>query len=330
MKSGKFVNYVWLVLAFNLLVIVWGAVVRATGSGAGCGAHWPLCNGEVIPQSPAIATFIEFSHRLTSGIALMLILAMFIASRRVFPKGHPACAGAVASLVLIVVESLIGMLIVVLELTARNTSMARAAIIAVHQVNTLFLLGAITLTGWWAAGGSRLSLSLRGQVQSRGVMVAMLIGGVAGLLTLSATGAITALGDTLFPAASLQAGFERDLSPTAHFLEQLRIVHPIVAGLMGIYIVAVAWLIHRHTPDPFVKWLAATLSGLFLAQSALGAMNVVLLAPVWMQLAHLLMADAVWICFVLLGQIRWMSNLLPHRARNSHISRPKHKPRAPM
>jgi heme A synthase len=299
MKLGRFVNYVWLVLAFTMLVILWGAVVRATGSGAGCGAHWPLCNGEVIPQSPAVATFIEFFHRLTSGVALALIVVMFIASRRVFPKGHPARGGALASLVLIVVESLIGMLIVVLELTAQNTSAARAAVIAVHQVNTLFLLGAITLTGWWASGGQ--ALNLRGHTSGRNGTVALLIGGVAGLLAISATGAITALGDTLFPATSLQAGFERDLSPTAHFLEQLRIVHPIVAGLTGIYIVAVAWLIHRRTHDPLVKWLAATLSGLFLAQCALGAMNVVLLAPVWMQLAHLLMADAVWICFVLLG-----------------------------
>jgi heme A synthase len=298
MKSGKFVNYVWLVLAFNLLVVLWGAVVRATGSGAGCGAHWPLCNGEVIPQSSAVATFIEFFHRLTSGVALALIVVMFIASRRVFAKGHPARGGALASVTLIVVESLIGMLIVVLELTAQDTSVARAVGIAVHQVNTLFLLSAITLTGWWASGGSK--LSWRGHPLSRNVTAALMIG-VAGLLALSATGAITALGDTLFPATSLQAGFERDLLPTAHFLEQLRIIHPIVAGLMGIYVVAIAWLIHRRTHDPLVKWLAATLSGLFLAQCALGAMNVVLLAPVWMQLAHLLMADAVWICFVLLA-----------------------------
>jgi heme A synthase len=301
MKSGRFVTYVWLVLAFNMLVILWGAVVRATGSGAGCGAHWPLCNGEVIPQSPAVATFIEFFHRLTSGVALALIVVMFISARRIFPKGHPARGGALASLVLIVVESLIGMLIVVLELTAQNTSAARAAIIAVHQVNTLFLLGAITLTGWWASGGPALGLRVRGHTSGRNGTTALLVGGMAGLLAISATGAITALGDTLFPATSLQAGFERDLSPAAHFLEQLRIVHPIVAGLTGIYIVAVAWMIHRRTHDPLVKWLAATLSGLFLAQCALGAMNVVLLAPVWMQLAHLLMADAVWICFVLLA-----------------------------
>lgn len=298
MKANKFAAYAWVVLAFNVLVILWGAVVRATGSGAGCGSHWPLCNGEVIPQTQAVATFIEFFHRATSGIALLLVVGMFVYAVRAFPKGHPARTSALLSVILIVIESLIGAFIVVQELTANNSSIARAVIIAIHQANTLLLLGAITLTIWWATGGA----VLRSGVSNgeRTLRIAMAIG-VVGLIALSATGAITALGDTLFPAASLEAGWQAKFLPTAHFLEQLRIVHPAVAGAMGIYVLIVGWRVAHRTRDALTQRLASTLTGLFFAQGALGIINVLALAPVWIQLAHLLLADAVWITFVFLA-----------------------------
>ena len=128
-----------------------------------------------------------------------------------------------------------------------------------------------------------------------------LISGMLGLLALGATGAITALGDTLFPAASLAGGFQRDFSAAAHFLERLRVVHPVVAAAMGVYVVALSWVVARNTRSAYVKWLASSLTGLFLAQCALGSLNVVLLAPVWTQLMHLLMADLTWVWFVLLA-----------------------------
>jgi heme A synthase len=310
MKSSRLATFAWAVLGWNVLVILWGAVVRATGSGAGCGAHWPLCNGQVIPQSPEVATLIEFFHRLTSVGALILVAALTIAVFRAFPKGHLARRVAIASIALIVAESLIGMLIVVQELTARNDSALRAVIIAVHQANTLLLLGAITLTGWLISTSSPFDEEgwEKAGLRANSALVAAVCVGVVGLMALGATGAITALGDTLFPATSLAAGLAEKFNPAAHFLVRLRFVHPLVASAMGVYIVAIAWLVHRHTPDPLVKWLAATLAGLFFAQCALGGLNVVLLAPAWMQLAHLLMADAVWICFVLLAA----NVLLPH------------------
>ena len=300
-RIARFAVYAWLVLAFNVLVILWGAVVRATGSGAGCGDHWPLCNGHVIPPAPAVATFIEFFHRLTSGLALILVVAMLFAARRAFPPGHRARHFAAAACALIVVESAIGAFIVLQSLTGLNDSALRAVVIAVHQANTLLLLGAIALTAWAATDEARPGARGRTRGPQLPHLRTMLVFGVVGLIVLSATGAITALGDTLFPADSLAEGWQAKFSPTAHFLVRLRVVHPLIAGLMGLYVVVLAWLVHRRTNDAFIRWLAGTLTGLFFAQCALGALNVILLAPVWMQLAHLLLADGVWIAFVLLA-----------------------------
>lgn len=284
-----------------MLVILWGAVVRATGSGAGCGDHWPLCNGHVIPPEPALATLIEFIHRLTSGLALVLVLILWVGARHIFPAEHLARRSAALSLGLIVIESLIGAFIVVQSLTGLNDSALRALVIALHQANTLLLLGAITLTAWAAAQPHHRVGAQAPDEHPRASARAAIVVGVVGLIALGATGAITALGDTLFPAASLEAGWQAKFSPTAHFLERLRIVHPLVAGLMGIYVLMVAWMTTRHARDALTAWLASTLTGLFFAQCALGLVNVLTLAPVWIQLAHLLLADAVWICFVLLA-----------------------------
>ena len=161
MRSRSFATYAWGVLAVNLLVIAWGAFVRATGSGAGCGNHWPLCNGEVVPRAPQVETIIEFSHRLTSGAALISVLLMLIWAFRAYPKGDPVRAGAVLSMVLMLIEALIGAGLVLFEYVAANVSIGRVYWIAGHLINTFLLLAAVTLTAWWASGGSR--LRVRGQ-----------------------------------------------------------------------------------------------------------------------------------------------------------------------
>jgi heme A synthase len=125
--------------------------------------------------------------------------------------------------------------------------------------------------------------------------------GVAGvgMLVLGASGGVTALGDTLFPAGSLAEGLAQDLSPTAHILVRLRVFHPLIAVLVGGYTLVVAMLTGLSRAAP-TRRVALVLVGLVIGQVVLGGLNVVLLAPVWMQLVHLLMADLVWITLVLL------------------------------
>ena len=223
-----------LVLGWNVAVILWGAFVRATGSGAGCGAHWPLCNGEVVPRAPALETMIEFTHRATSGVALLLVFALCLWVFREKPKGHPARRAAAASVFFILTEAAVGAGLVLFRLVGENDSVARALFMAGHLANTFVLLACLTLTAHWCAtdappaarGGVALRLGVRG------------LGAIA-LVGVGKSGAVAALGDTLYPAQSVLGGLAQDVSPTAHFLVQLRIAHPILA-LAGALLVAFA------------------------------------------------------------------------------------------
>ncbi len=288
----------WGVLAYNLAVILWGAFVRATGSGAGCGSHWPTCNGEVLPRDPSVETLIELTHRVTSGVAFLLVLGVMIAALRARPKGHPMRGAAVASFVFMVLEAAVGAGLVLLELVADNQSMARAGWMAVHLVNTFLLVATLALTALWSAPDA-VGMRLRGQ----GGIPVLLGLALLGTLLVGVTGAITALGDTLFPAESLAQGLRDDLSPTAHFLVRLRVWHPVTAVLVGLYAVGAAGMVAIARPDPTVRRAAMAVAGLFLLQIAGGFANLLLLAPTWMQLVHLLMADLLWIALVTLGAV---------------------------
>jgi heme a synthase len=295
MKLDRFARYAWGVLAYNLLVIVWGAFVRATGSGAGCGSHWPLCNGDVVPRAPAIETMIEFTHRGTSGLALLAVVGLYVWARRIYPRGEIVRTGALLSLVFIVIEALLGAGLVVFGLVADDASRARAFSMVAHLVNTFILVAVLALTAWWASGGSR--PSPRANPTERRLLVA----GLVVLLLVGATGAIAALGDTLFPAGSLGEGLRDSFSRESHPLIQLRKYHPLIAILGGLYVAGVARLVERRRASPVISRLAAAVVGLYVTQLLIGVVNIILLAPVWMQLVHLLFADLVWIAFVLLA-----------------------------
>ena len=289
----RFAKFCWFVLAWTILVILWGAFVRATGSGAGCGSHWPLCNGALIPQSEQVETSIEFTHRLLSGGAILLIFAMLIWGWGVSEKDQPVRIGLVASTVLIITEALLGAGLVLFGLVTTDQSAARAMVMAFHLLNTFLLLAAITLSAWWASGGKPISMRNRGNIP---LWLALALAGVA---LIGMSGAVTALGDTLFPAESLAHGLEQDSEAGAHFLIRLRIYHPLVAAIVGTYILLlVKHLWNRRTDVPSQK-LGAALFLLILIQWAAGLVNVILLAPVPMQIIHLLIADLVWIALVL-------------------------------
>lgn len=286
-------RFAWIVLAWNVLVILWGAVVRATGAGAGCGSHWPLCDGEVVPREPAVETLIELTHRLTSGVALLLVVALVFLAFRAFPRGHACRRAAVASLVLILIEAAIGAGLVLFELVADNSSPLRAVYMAAHLVNTLFLLAALTLTARWAETPPAAPFLRR--------LRAGLIGlACAGLLLTGATGAVSALGDTLFPAGSLAEGLRQDLDPGTHFLVRLRVFHPLVAVAAALLLLTLARReLESARRTAGSTRLAQALMALVLLQVAAGVLNIALLAPVWMQIVHLFLADLVWIVFVL-------------------------------
>jgi cytochrome c oxidase assembly protein subunit 15 len=269
--------------------------VRATGSGAGCGDHWPLCDGQVIPRAESAEQFIEFFHRATSGIALLLVVGMVVWAWRAFPRGHSVRTGAIASLVLIIVEALLGAGLVLLELVATNVSVTRAYWVAAHLANTFLLVGALTLTAWWASGGR--PLQLRGQ----GTLLPLLLIGLLATLAVGSSGAVTALGDTLLQLGALPGGVDQTIDASSHILIQLRIYHPVIAVLTSVYALFLAWYVNQRNPTPTTQRLAMAMVVIFFAELLVGSLNVWLKAPVWMQLFHLLMADFTWMVLVLLS-----------------------------
>jgi heme o synthase len=279
---AKLVRYAWFVLVFNVVVILLGALVRATGSGAGCGRSWPTCHGQVVPELEG-ATAIEFAHRATSGIALILVFLLAILIWRATARGHPARVGAVLSVVAIVGEALIGAMIVLAEWVGDDASMARVVAVPLHLVNTLFLLAALALTIFWLSGGGRLDLR-----RKPGVTRAVLLGGAA-LILIAASGAVTALADTLFPVSGTG-----DISDQEHFLTSLRIVHPVLAVTAA----GIGWWVSSRY-DKTRGWATIALPLLVGLLLITGFVNVALGVPVWMQLVHLALADALWVAYVL-------------------------------
>jgi heme A synthase len=306
-------RFAWVVLVYNLAVILWGAFVRATGSGAGCGAHWPLCNGEVVPRAPALATVIEFAHRATSGLALLLVASLALRVFRDRPRGHPARLAAAGSVAFILIEAAVGAGLVLFRLVAENESVARALFMAGHLANTFVLLACLALTAHWCATDDPVR---REAVARLGWPLGV---GAVALLLVGKSGAVAALGDTLYPAQSVLGGLAQDLSPTAHLLVQLRVAHPVLA-LAGVLLVALgASRVLQATGDGPARRLAWTTSALALLQLALGVLNVALLAPVWLQIVHLLAADALWIAFVLLS-VRALSVPVQAPARDAALA----------
>lgn len=293
-RGGRFSIYAWIVLAFNLLVILWGAYVRASGSGAGCGSHWPLCNGEVMPLARPVETLIELTHRTTSGVALILVLVLLVWAFRAFPRKHPARLGAVLSFFFIITEALIGAGLVLFGFVADNDSIGRAVYLSIHLVNTFLLLAALALTAWWASGGRALRL------RNQGALLLILGAGLVGALVLGVSGAVTALGDTLFPASTLSGGLLDDFSSTAHILIRLRVLHPTIALIVSALLIFAARFAATNRPGQRTKRFAWALVLLIFIELCAGLINLFLLAPIPMQIVHLLLADLVWTALVLL------------------------------
>lgn len=315
-------------LAYNLFVIVFGAFVRATGSGAGCGEHWPTCDGKIVPRQPMIETVIEFTHRLTSGLALIMVVILFIWAWRRYQWPSAVTKASFASLLLILVEAGIGAGLVLFGLVGDNTSMVRAWVMAAHLVNTLFLLGALFAVAYFAyESRTPATNDWEQRFHARGIaawprwqdvwrpgpgLSATL--GLLGFFLLAVSGAVTALGDSLFPAGSLAEGIRQDFSPEAHLLLKLRVWHPFLAVGLAAYWLFLIFSRRRQEIPVGSGWLKGWLPGTFVvtalsAQLTIGVVNLVLLAPVSMQLLHLLMADlcflAAYFYWLRLPQARW-------------------------
>lgn len=286
-------RYSLFVLAYNIFVILFGAYVRASGSGAGCGQHWPLCNGDIIPQNVRIETIIEFTHRITSGLSLIFIIILFILVYKSNKAGSRIRKAAAYAHSFVIIEAVVGAGLVMFQLVEGNDSLARGVVIAIHLINTYLLLGSILLVYLWSKSNAPNNFSLI--PHSRIFILIVTIS----LLILGSSGAITALGDTIFPAGSLSEGMAQDLDRSAHFLIQLRIFHPMIAVALAFIIFGFVRYSRKFTTTPLAMRFSNYLLAGFIIQIFLGTMNVLLLAPIWMQVIHLFTADLIWLLYVL-------------------------------
>jgi cytochrome c oxidase assembly protein subunit 15 len=299
--SRAAVRFAWGVIGYNVLVILWGALVRATGSGAGCGNHWPLCNGQVIPLAPRVDTVIEFTHRCMTGGAAFVVLGLLVWTFRATVKGQAARVMAVASMVLLLNEALLGALLVKLGYVTGNQSMGRVVVLSIHLSNTLLLLAALTLTARLLGTGQ-----MWNELRLRGRNAVWAVIGLAATLVVGVSGSLAALGDTLFPASSLRMAMEQDFAAASPWLLRLRGVHPVSALIAAGF---VFWLVAQARRGGAGR-LATVVVGLLGFQFALGLADVLLLAPVWMQIVHLLGADLYWVALVTLAAgVVWPPNV---------------------
>ena len=299
----------WAALIINAVVILQGAVVRLTGSGAGCGRDWPRCQGELLPLTHGLSTWIEYSHRALSGLALLLgVWLLFKAAG--LRRNMPGFAFMAAlSMAFLLVEALIGAGTVLSGLTGDNVSIERGLLVAFHLLNSLALTGVLALTILYSYPGRPWPPPWQGRTSQNWLMGL----GLAGMLLLMFSGGIAAMGNTMFPPQSLQAGLVEDFSAQSHPLIRLRLLHPFIAIAVGGWL----WLTLGWTsltrPVAQASRFRRLLVGVYALQLLVGTANLALLGPVLLQLLHLGLA---LLAFMLWTLVTWttLNSPLPAKA----------------
>ena len=302
LKLTRFARYAWFVLAYNLLVIVWGVFLRASKSGDGCGQHWLTCHGEVVPSAPQLKTVIEFSHRITSALDGFIVIGLLLSafwlwkSDKSASKNRLVLKMAIGSFLFVILEGALGAGLVLTGNTAETLTAARPFWMAGHLITTLILLAFLCLTAWFASGGKPFGFKTQPKVLT-------LLGlAVLGILFIGMSGSIAALSSMIFPSETLSEGITKDFSATSNILLRLRVSHPILSVSVSVYLIFLAgWIKNKFTEFSQIRRWANILSVLLIVQIAFGSLTLLTLAPIIMQIGHLLLADLIWISFVLMS-----------------------------
>lgn len=292
--SRAFKAYALFAVVYNVIVILWGVFLRASHSGDGCGQHWLTCQGEAIPSAPELKTVIEFSHRITTMIAGFVVIGLVIWAFQAFKKGSIVRKLAVLSLVFIILEGAVGGGLVLTGNTAGNWTPTRPYWTAGHLINTFILIAFLTLTAWYAGGREYVKVN-------SGKLKWLMIFGVAAIFITGISGSMAALTNMLFPSESIAEGIAKDFDPDSHILLRLRILHPILSVFCAVFLIFLAGWVRRFAAGnaAVLRW-TNILSVTVMLQVVFGAATLLMLAPIVMQLGHLLLADIVWIAYVVM------------------------------
>ncbi|MCP4308202.1 MAG: heme A synthase [bacterium] len=284
----------WVMLWLTVAVVVGGALVRATDSGAGCGESWPICGGQIIPSIGNYHTLIEVSHRLMTGLLGFVLIALFVLVRRDFAKEHRLRRAVRAAGILLIVESLLGASLVLFGWVEFDASIARLIVVPLHLLNTFLLVGAMALVAFFASGGTGFV------VDTKRTLDRLIVVGLGIILLIGATGALNALADTLIQSDAMRVAEPGEFLVTEPVLRQIRSIHPFVAILGGLALYMLVRYLGAGSGKP-VRWLAIGIQGIVWLQFVVGLLNIALEVPLETQLLHLFVADVLWIAFILLG-----------------------------
>lgn len=285
--KNSYARFAFFLLLYTILVIIWGAWVRISHSGDGCGDTWPLCQGRLIPEAERAKTWIEYAHRLMSGLYGWVVLFFYWKVRKNFPKGSALRRATGWVVIFMISEALLGAKLVLFKLVGSNDTPYRAFVMALHQVNSMLLTGATTLAFLNANAEAGVDVGKK-FVEKKTVALAALF------LLITVFGAFAALSGTLFPSASLMEGFWADVADNSHYLVKLRGLHPLLAILIGGSMMGFYWWKAQSSADEQVQKAAGQAALAMLIGIAFGISTLLALSPVWMKLTHLALAHTMW------------------------------------
>ena len=287
-----FGRYAWAVLAYTVFISVTGVLVRASGSGAGCGNTWPLCYGDVIPQAQALETAIEFTHRIISGLGFVAVMGLAWWAARRYPKGAEVRTAAFAAAFLMITETLAGGSLVLFDWVVNNRTWGRVVVMMVHLTNTHLLVAAVATTAWLASGGSFVC------PREQEPWARWLPGGMFFIWLVSALGAVVALTEVVHYWEA-QGGLPAAYVGPAQVVRAMLPVH-IGAALSGLVylVVAVRRLGLFRSP---LRSLAHGVLMLYGLQLLVGVLNAWLGLPGLVQMLHLLVGYGIWLGWLFLS-----------------------------
>ena len=284
-----FRRFLILSLVYNLYTILSGALVRATSSGAGCGDSWPLCQDQFFPNLNYLKTAIEFNHRMSSGVVLILAIIAFGFSFK-FKKHLLLKKLVFITFLTVIFEALFGAGLVIFGLVDQNASFARSVVMCIHLLSTFVLVGSLMMSVL-CASRTPISFEFEKMKSNRhSLLIALII-----FILISITGAITALCDTLFRPESFGAELWNEVRNPSETLKFLRGLHPIVAIVLVFSFLKAMFRVCRHWG---LKKAYLILVSLVSFQVALGFANILLNVPLVSQLLHLFIAHLIWISSV--------------------------------
>ena len=274
-------------------LIVFGAIVRVTDSGLGCGTDWPLCNGTIFPPLDNIAAWIEWLHRLFAMlIGICGILTLASARRRSRERGDAALKLTLLAAGLFVLQSALGAIVVVLELPP--------TFVTLHLSVAMLLLGALlagAIAAWYVPPAMR---DADGLAELAGLNAAL-------ALLIIVVGALVRGSGATLACAEWPLCDGGVLLPLAQGpLALINMLHRLSVVAMGASLLFLILHVRRHRTERLLRWLGYAAGAVYLLQIGVGAMFVISGAgPAWGAL-HVGLAAAVWAILIMMTTMESM------------------------